>query len=259
MSNTCIYDAKAVPKIYMCPDCGGEVEIWTGEKSGSCQDCGKIIKSRNMQLNDEKKNRVCLQKDKTDLNLEKLIRLSCSLGASDAEIIASGDISVENGLANLCSESQCENYGLSPSCPPHVLGPSEFRKLQRRLKHAIAIRIVVPSAALFSDERREIMRLLHEVVAGIEQAAVGMGYSDSKAFAGGSCKKIFCHDHAGCRILSEDGECRYPQYARPSMSGFGINVSELMKTCGWPSNINTREVESDSEAMTWVAGLILID
>jgi len=58
--------------------------------------------------------------------------------------------------------------------------------------------------------------------------------------------------------LSEGFECRHPQHARPSMSGFGINVSELMKSCGWSSEINVREGESDSEYMSWVAGLILI-
>jgi predicted metal-binding protein len=198
------------------------------------------------------------KKVETDLNLKELVRLAYSLGASDAQIISSGDILVENHLANLCKEPQCENYGLSPSCPPHVSGPSGLRKLQKDIKHAVVVRIAVPSAALFSDERREIMRLLHEVVAAIEQAAIGMGYSNSKAFAGGSCKKIFCHDHAGCRIVSEGGECRHPQYARPSMSGFGINVSELMKVCGWPLNINDREAGSGADSMSWVAGLVMV-
>jgi len=198
------------------------------------------------------------KKTETDLKLRELVRLACSLGASDAQIISSGDILVENDLANLCKEPQCENYGLSLSCPPHISGPSEFRKLQKSIKHAVVVKIAVPSAALFSDERREIMRLLNEVVAGVERAAVGMGYSDSKAFAGGSCKDLFCHDYADCRALSEGGDCRYPQHARPSMSGFGINVSALMKVCGWPADINTREAESSPDSMSWVAGLIMV-
>jgi predicted metal-binding protein len=201
---------------------------------------------------------VSSKKTEADLNLKELVRLACSLGASDAQITSSGDILVENYLADLCNESQCENYGLSPSCPPHVSGPSGFRKLQKSIKHAVVVRIVVPSAVLFSDESWELMRLLHEVVAAIEQAAVGMGYADSKAFAGGPCKKIFCHDHEGCPILSENGECRYPQYARPSISGFGINVSALMKVCGWPADINAREVESSPDSMSWVASLIMV-
>jgi len=85
-----------------------------------------------------------------------------------------------------------------------------------------------------------------------------MGYRNSKAFAAGSCKKIFCHDHSECRRLSETEECRHPQYARPSMSGFGINVSRLMKSCGWPADINVREARSAPDSMSWVAGLVML-
>ncbi|MBI9084949.1 MAG: DUF2284 domain-containing protein [Desulfobacterales bacterium] len=189
---------------------------------------------------------------------EELLQLAVSLGASDARAIDAGQICVEDALARHCLKPRCENFGLSPSCPPHVSGPAGFRKLQEKLEHAIVVRIVLPSAVLFSAERREVMGLLHQIVAGIEREAVEMGYVDSKGFAGGSCKTIFCHDHDACRRLSEDGQCRHPESARPSMSGFGINVSQLMQTCGWPAKINVRRAESDPEAMTWVAGLVLI-
>lgn len=198
------------------------------------------------------------QMNKINQNLKKLARLAVSLGASDAKITASEEISVEDGLANLCLDPRCKNYGLSPSCPPHISGPSGFRKLLTTHKHTIVVRLIVPSAALYSAERRELFRLLHEVVAGVEQAAVGMGYHHSKAFAGGSCKEIFCHHHSECQRLSKNGECRHQQYARPSMSGFGIDVSKLMKFCGWSGDMNMREERSDSDAMTWIAGLILI-
>jgi predicted metal-binding protein len=102
------------------------------------------------------------------------------------------------------------------------------------------------------------MRLLHEVVSGVEKEAIRMGYTDSKAFAGGSCKMIFCDAHLECQRLSQNGECRNPQYARPSMSGFGIHVSDLIKKCGWRVNIDEEDATSDSEKMSWVAGLILI-
>ncbi len=248
----------AVPEIYLCPDCGKEVEIWTDEKKQRCPDCRTVIRNRNFQLSDEEKKDLVLREDKADQNLKKLVQMACQQGASDAKVISSDDISAEEKLANLCQEPRCENYGLSPSCPPHVSGPAGFRELQKNIEHAIVIRIDVPSAVLFSDERREVMKLLHEIVASIEQKAVRMGYSGSKSFAGGSCKKIFCHDHAVCRVLSEHGECRNPQHARPSMSGLGINVSEMMQAAGWPGDINIRNTDSDTASMTWVAGLIMI-
>jgi len=194
--------------------------------------------------------------NKEAIDLEPLVRLSFSLGASKARVISSNDILVEKNLAELCVNN-CENYGLSINCPPHVSGPEGFCQIKKNCRHAVVLRIDLPSAILFSSERGEIMQLLHEIVSEVEQAAIQTGYVQSKAFAGGSCKKIFCHDHAECRVLSKNGECRYPR-ARPSMSGFGINVSELMKTCGWSPDVHARASESKTDSMSWVAGLILI-
>lgn len=199
-----------------------------------------------------------LLEETTGAHLEELIQKAMSMGASESGIIASRDILVEDNLANHCVDPKCIYYGLSPSCPPHVAGPSEFRKLQKTHMHAIVVRIIVPSASLFSDDRKDIMRLLHEIVAGVERKAIGLGFAGAKAFAGGSCKIIFCDTHLECRRLSKNSECRNPQYARPSMSGFGINVSEVIKKCGWIVNLNGREAESDAEKMSWVAGIIML-
>jgi predicted metal-binding protein len=190
--------------------------------------------------------------------IDDFIHLARRLGASDAAAISAKAISVEDDLANLCREPRCENYGLSMSCPPHVPGPSIFQEWLKIVEHAVVIKIDVPMEILLSNERRDIMRLLHEIAAEIEQSAVGHGCSNSKAFAGGSCKKIFCQDHSGCRVLTEGGECRNPQHARPSMSGFGINVSKMAKIAGWRQNWGTRGTSTGRSSMGAVFGLILI-
>ena len=188
--------------------------------------------------------------------LDQLVQLAIQSGASKAAIISTDDISTEERLANLCKEPQCKNYGLSLSCPPHVSGPAGFRKFLNNKTHAIVIRIDLLSSILFSEQRREVMQLLHEIVAGVEQVAVSMGFKNSQAFAGSSCKEIFCYEHAECRVILNNGECRHPQSARPSMSGYGINVSKLMKAAGWSMNIQKNK--TDEESMSWVAGLIII-
>jgi len=191
--------------------------------------------------------------------LDRLTQIAAQLGASGASVIPSGDVLAENELAKICNGSQpCGSYGLAPSCPPHVSGPEGFRKWQEKSTYSIIVRIDILSSAMFSDERREIMQLLHEIVAGVEQTAAEMGYLGSKAFAGGSCKNLFCQDEADCLVLSDNGNCRYPQLARPSMSGFGINVAKLMQSAGWSGEKTTPEDAADAESMSWVAGLIVI-
>ncbi|MDY6838480.1 MAG: DUF2284 domain-containing protein [Thermodesulfobacteriota bacterium] len=196
--------------------------------------------------------------DQRRIHLERLADLAISMGASDAKIIASSDILVKDELAKRCSQPRCQNYGLAPSCPPHVSGPAGFRDLQRKLEQALVVRVVVPSAMLLSSVSTELGRFVCELVASIEKEAIRMGFTRSRAFAGGSCKELFCQDHSECPKLSGTGECRYPKYARPSMSGYGIDVFALMKTCGWSTNPSKEEGVWKDESVAWVAGLVMI-
>jgi len=46
MENRCAGDdptKKAMPEIYVCPECGDEVEIWTDETKGKCSSCSRLI------------------------------------------------------------------------------------------------------------------------------------------------------------------------------------------------------------------------
>lgn len=187
----------------------------------------------------------------------QLLKLARTLGAGDAAIISTSGISIEDELARLCVEPQCENFGASANCPPHVSGPSGFRELLKVYEQAVVFKLEVPSSVLFAPvERLEVFGLLQEIAAGIEQAAVKMGQTRSKAFAGNCCKKLFCGDYPRCRVLHEGGTCRNPHSARPSMSGFGINVSKLMESAGW--SFNRAGGETVDTAIGTLCGLILI-
>ncbi|RPH52522.1 MAG: DUF2284 domain-containing protein [Desulfobacteraceae bacterium] len=190
--------------------------------------------------------------------LKDLIQETYKSGATEVAVVATNDIIIDDNLADRCREPRCMNYGLSKSCPPHVSGPSAFRKQLEKYSQAVFFKIDVPSKVLYSSESREVFQLLHEIASGIEKSAIKSGFAGARAYAGGSCKNIFCHDHPECLALSEKGKCRNPQYARPSMSGFGINVAELFKTAGWPFGRAANNSDSDSTQMANVCGLVLI-
>ena len=196
---------------------------------------------------------------KADQNrLGQIDQLAIKLGASATKFISTKDILVEDVSAKLCQEPGCENYGLSASCPPHVTGPSGFRELLKNYDRAIVFKLDVPSEILLSSERRDVFRLLHEIAAGLEQEFVEMGYHHSKAYAGGSCKQLFCHEHSDCRAIKDGGRCRNPGNARPSMSGYGINVEKLMQVAGWSMSWVNRGNHTKSESMATLCGLVLI-
>ena len=191
--------------------------------------------------------------------LQELIRHSLSSGADGAAIISAREIVINEDLAALCKEPRCENYGLSKLCPPHVSGPSALNRQLENYRYAVFFKIDVPSDLLYSSHNRRFFKLLHEIASGIEAFAVDMGFSDAVAFAGGSCKKIFCHEHETCPALSRVAECRYPQSARPSMSGFGIDVSKLFEKAGWTLNWRKQGTDSTTSKIANVCGLVLID
>ena len=191
--------------------------------------------------------------------LEQLTKEAKKLGATSSAIISTKEIQIKDDLAALCNgEYICPNYGLAASCPPYVEGPAEFRKWQAQSKYSITVKIELPTTVMFSDERNGVMQLLHQIVSAVEQKAIEMGCKNSKGFAGGSCKKIFCDDQEMCCVVAENKPCRHIEIARPSMSGFGIDVTQLMLSSGWSGSKAEKPNLSDKDATSWVAGLIML-
>ncbi len=200
-----------------------------------------------------------MQSNRTTATLQKLLRVATDFGATDAVLIPVDKIVVEDGLAEKCTRPRCINYGLSKSCPPHVGGPEAIRKRLETVDFAIFFKIEVPSSILYSGQGRELFQLLHETAARIEQEAVKMGFSGARGYAGNSCKKVFCRDFLECRVIGESGQCRNPDRARQSMSGFGINVAKLYEAAGWPfKNVVHDNGAGAVTGMSSLCGLVLL-
>jgi len=191
--------------------------------------------------------------------LEQLTLEAKRIGATSTAILLSNEIQVEDNLAALCNgEYPCPNYGIAASCPPYVEGPAEFRKWQDQSRYSIVVKIELPTSVMFSDDREGVSQLLHHIVATVEQKAIERGFKNSRGFAGGSCKILFCGDHEKCCVVAEKKPCRHNEIARPSMSGFGINVTLLMKSAGWSAPKAEKSNFTDKDATSWVAGLIML-
>ncbi len=192
----------------------------------------------------------------TDFGPGQLISSARSLGADDAALIPSSQIAVDGQLALQCVDPGCPNYGLSYSCPPYVEGPGYFKDLLRNLPLALVVRLIVPAESLLSWERIEVGRILHELVAHLELEARDLGFDQAQAFAGDSCKTLFCQEHLNCRRIAGDGPCRHPEIARPSMSGFGVDVFNMIQSCEWDVDLDL-DPETGIQ-LAWVAGLVLL-
>ena len=190
--------------------------------------------------------------------IRKLIEFALHIGATKVKCLHPSIVSVENKLAGFCEEPKCPHWGQSMSCPPHISGPDGLREILRSCKYVLVLRIEIQSESLHGADRPEVMRLLHEITAEVEKEAIRLGFTKAMGLAGGSCKPSFCHDQLHCRVLEEQGECRHPEHARQSMSGYGVDVGKLMQAAGWSTNLFTTSDENGDEQLSWVAGLVLL-
>ncbi len=189
---------------------------------------------------------------------EELLTLARTLGASEAAIIDSAEIVLKDSLAALCVEPRCPNYGLASSCPPHVSGPTGFGELIAHHPHALVYKIEVDADVLLSPEVADLMRLIHEIGTSVERRALDLAYARASAFGGGSCKNLFCGEEPDCRVVDRGGDCRHPDLARPSMSGFGVDTTALMRSAGWILQRVDPGAKPPTNAMGTVCGLVLL-
>jgi len=171
-------------------------------------------------------------------DLEKYRLLAIELGASDAKIIQSDQVIVENRVKGKCIVPRCPFYGLSANCPPHSPSSEEMRAVLKEYKNGVFVRLIVPSdqmagnRAFEEDRMRSFRKKIQDIVSELESAAFYDGYPLAMGFAAGTCKRSFCPD-IECSALTSGKGCRYPLRARPSMESVGMNVYTMAARVGW--------------------------
>lgn len=224
----------AFPEEHYCQQCNTSVEIWSDEKLGKCRKCGEVIRKITIE--------------------DSVIEYSLKLGVNDAKIIGSAEIEIDKKLSEICKNEKCPGYGLAPSCPPFVMSPEKFKKSLASYQSALIFKFDIPTNVLFSNERHEVLHLLHETASALKDFSIKIGCSNSMAIAAGSCKQIFCKKHKICPVINDSGKCRHPRQACPSMSGLGINFNKISKLLGWANS----KMNKNEEPTSNMAGIVLL-
>jgi predicted metal-binding protein len=190
--------------------------------------------------------------------IDELANHALNLSVSTAKAMAAEKVSVQARFPGLCARQPCPGFDKSLNCPPHVMRPERFQKILASHDIALAFKYDVPTAVLRSDARMEIVRKLHLVAAQLEQKALDLGAAKAQGLAGGSCWQAFCAVQGDCPALGFPEKCRYPEKARPSLSGLGVDVFQLCADLDWPIQKITQETDPDEVPMGLMAGLVLI-
>jgi predicted metal-binding protein len=189
--------------------------------------------------------------------LNELRTKAHTFGASDAKIISTKSIAIEDDVIDFCKEPLCESYGQSINCPPHTMPPDRFRDIIAKYENAIIFKIDVSPEILMSEGQFNEFRKIYEIVTLLEVFAVEAGFSESNGFAAGSCKPVFCPEYE-CQALIDGESCRYPEIARPSMEAVGINVFELVRRVGWEIHKISKDRDPESIPSGVLVGMLLV-
>nr|WP_319540460.1 DUF2284 domain-containing protein [uncultured Methanospirillum sp.] len=181
-----------------------------------------------------------------------LKKAALNLGATDAQVITSSDVIVENRVPLKC-RTGCTTYGTRLTCPPHAPTPDEFRIILSEYQYAMLVKFTSPAVAepdiICSltqfmldkmgdpDKKERATAFMAQYVEGnterlntmleLEKKAFNAGYTFALAFVNGSCR--LCES---CN--TKGGTCLHPTRARIPEHAVGINMIKTAERAGLP-------------------------
>ena len=171
-------------------------------------------------------------------DLEKYRQRALELGATDAKIITTDMVLIDERVLAKCINPKCRCYGTNVDCPPYAMDLDLVRKVVNNFRYAIFYMMEVPSEVMAGPEVRakNLFRPTQiknfEITSKIEAEAFYDGYHLALGFAGGPCKIAFCPD-IECSALVPGRPCRHALRARSAMEGVGMDVFTMAAKMGW--------------------------
>ena len=171
-------------------------------------------------------------------DLENYCRRAIELGATDAKIITTDMVLVDERVRAKCIYPKCNFYGTNAHCPPHGPSVDFIRKTVNNYYYAVLTKLEVPSKLIAGTEVRDkrlsvpSSRKNHEIVSKLEAEAFFDGYHLALGFANASCKGIFC-PNIECTALIPGQGCRQPLKARSSMEAAAMDVFNIAAKVVW--------------------------
>ncbi len=172
-------------------------------------------------------------------DLEKYRQRAIEIGATDAKIITTDMVVIDERVRAKCTYPKCTYYGTNINCPPHAMELEETRKLVSNFHYAIFIRQKLPTETLAGERTpQQYKQYLRDsktqldILAGVESEAFYDGYYFAVGYGGGPCKRFFCPNDE-CAALTPGQACKYPLYARSCMEGEGMDAFLMATKVGW--------------------------
>lgn len=160
--------------------------------------------------------------------LEALLQTS---GAARTAFLEQPLVRYDRSFRELCLQNRCRQYGACYMCPPDVGDIDAVIAQARAFPHAALYQTVHALQDSFDMEGMAAAKKRHDACElQIQRGLPAIGLQRWLHLGGGSCS--LCE-----RCAKLDGlPCRWPQDAVPSLSAYGVHVSETAAAAGLPYN-----------------------
>jgi predicted metal-binding protein len=179
-----------------------------------------------------------VSEEQLQLDLNKYRQRAIQLGATDAKIINSDDVIIDERVVAKCAYPKCPSYGTNANCPPYAMTPEQMKKVVSNFRYGVFIKLDVPpehtagSEAMKKNLLNPYRRKMLEIIAKIESEAFYDGYYLALGFSGGPCKRVFCPD-VDCQALLTGQGCPHRLKARSAMEAHGMDAYAMATNAGW--------------------------
>jgi predicted metal-binding protein len=200
-----------------------------------------------------------VQEDLLQNDLEKYRKRAIELGATDAQVITTDDVIIDERVVAKCVYPKCVAYGTNANCPPYAMGIDQVIKIVDNFRYGIFISVRVPSHDIAGEKkrRRPYQKKLAEIVSKIESEAFYDGYHLAIGFGSGPCKRIFCPD-TDCVALIPGKPCAHPYIARSAMEAVGMDAFTMAAKFGWEIYPVGKSTSAEEVPHGLLLGLVLI-
>ncbi|MBU2452491.1 MAG: methyltransferase domain-containing protein, partial [Proteobacteria bacterium] len=167
------------------------------------------------------------------LNMNPLQEFALDLNIDGMVPIAPGDIVTVPWAREKCRFG-CERFEKGLQCPPHGMNHEKTRQVLDSYAKAFLVKGTPPG------------KDFHNTLLSLQNKAFLEGFHKAFVFGAGPCLV--------CPQCPEDGKCKFPHLARPSMEGSGIDVYTTASNAGMPLT----PVKEKSQYVTYI-GLLLVE
>lgn len=162
--------------------------------------------------------------------MERYRRRAIELGATDAKVITSDMVIIDERVRAKCTNPKCDFYGTNANCPPYVPDLDMTRKVVERYRYGVFTMLRCDTEELIKRTSR-VQAKNFEIVCKLEAEAFYDGYHLAQAFGGGPCKQLWCVDK-DCVVL-EGKTCPLGLKSHFSMEGTGMDAFSMAINVGW--------------------------